>query len=177
MNFVKKKYFLIAGLGNPGTEYGFTRHNAGFMFLESIVGLEFRNGFGSLYAKKDDVIFVKPQSFMNLSGSPMAEIMTFYKIPKENIIVIYDDVSIEFGKIRFRQSGSSGGHNGIKDIIRVLGTDNFRRIKIGIGPAIGDLTNFVLSKFRAEEILKLKEIFKDIENMIDMISHTLKKQR
>lgn len=158
----EKSVFLVAGLGNPGADYDYTRHNAGFMVMDHIakvfdVKLN-KSKFKSLYNKvkigKDDVILLKPQTYMNSSGEAVLECMRFYKIPVENLVVIFDDVSLDVGTIRIKRNGSSGGHNGIKSIINLIGTDDFKRIKIGVGskPDHWDLPDWVLSRFSTKEL-------------------------
>lgn len=165
MNFFKRKgkiEYIVAGLGNPGSKYEKTRHNAGFMAMDLLAqqqGFSYqKRKFKALIA--DEVIggcrclLMKPQTMMNLSGEAILEAAQYYKIPDENIIVIYDDVSLDIGKIRVRRKGSAGGHNGIKSIISCLGTENFPRVKIGVGqkpsPAY-DMVNWVLGEFPKEQ--------------------------
>jgi PTH1 family peptidyl-tRNA hydrolase len=150
---------LVVGLGNPGRHYEDTRHNAGFMVLDRLAA-----GAGATFESKpkwqshiaklpgSGVLLVKPQCFMNLSGRPIRQIATFHKWSPENILVVYDDVALPLGKLRFREKGSAGGHNGIKSLIEHLGGDAFPRLKFGIGaPEPGNLTGHVLGNFRAEE--------------------------
>lgn len=158
----EKSVFLVVGLGNPGTDYDYTRHNAGFMvidYIAKVFGVKLnKSKFKSLYNKvkigKDDVIFLKPQTYINSSGEAVRECMQFYKIPVENLVVIFDDVSLDVGTIRIKRNGSSGGHNGIKSIINLIGTDDFKRIKIGVGskPDHWDLPDWVLSRFSTKEL-------------------------
>lgn len=158
----EKSVFLVVGLGNPGTDYDYTRHNAGFMvidYIAKVFGVKLnKSKFKSLYNKvkigKDDVILLKPQTYMNSSGEAVLECMRFYKIPVENLVVIFDDVSLDVGTIRIKRNGSSGGHNGIKSIINLIGTDDFKRIKIGVGskPDHWDLPDWVLSRFSTKEL-------------------------
>ena len=154
--------FLIVGLGNPTKEYENTRHNAGFMALDYIadrlnVNIK-KNKFDALFAdtKLNDkrIFLVKPQTYMNLSGESVFKFVSFYKIFIENIVVISDDISLPVGKIRIRRKGSHGGHNGLKNIINLLGSDNFPRIKIGVGakPSDWNLADWVLSKFSNDEL-------------------------
>ena len=158
---------LIVGLGNPGNQYNFTRHNAGFLTLDyyfKVKNLKWaeKPKFSAIYSKNDDIIFLKPQDYYNESGKAVREFMRFYKIPPENILVICDDFNLEFGKIRYREKGSAGGNNGLKSVILELKTENFPRLRIGTGndelrKKIGDM-DFVLSKFTPEEKPKLPEI-------------------
>ena len=151
---------LIVGLGNPGPEYMKTRHNLGFIVLDYTMekeGIKFeKNKFDSMFTitgtGDDRVIFAEPTTFMNLSGSAVKQIMDFYKIKPKDLLVIYDDKDLEVGKIRIRKKGSSGGHNGIKDIINKIGTDEFNRLRIGIGSDNRIQTSdYVLGKFSKEQ--------------------------
>jgi PTH1 family peptidyl-tRNA hydrolase len=150
---------LVVGLGNPGRQYEDTRHNAGFMVLDRLAllaGVPFRSEpkWQSHIAKLpgSGVLLVKPQCFMNLSGRPVRQIATFHKWLPENVLVVYDDVALPLGKLRFREKGSAGGHNGIKSLIEHFGGDNFPRLKVGIGGSEpGNMTGHVLGSFRAEE--------------------------
>jgi len=133
--------YLIAGLGNPGKEYENTRHNAGFMVLDKIAQknkIDFDKNkfdclFGKGYIKQKSVILAKPKSYMNLSGQPLQQLAHFYKIKKNQMIIIHDDVDISFGKIKIKQRGGDGGHKGIKSIINFFGGDDFARIRVGVG--------------------------------------------
>lgn len=160
--------FLIVGLGNPGRQYENTRHNAGFITLDVIAEkagarvdrIKFKGlcGEGMLGGKK--VLFLKPSTFMNLSGHSVQEAMSFYKLPPEKVLVIFDDISLDPGKLRIRRKGSDGGHNGIKNIIYLSGKDTFPRIKMGVGkkPNPGwDLADWVLSRFTEDEQKALLE--------------------
>ena len=153
--------WLVVCLGNPGAEYRNTRHNVGFMVADEcekkydvrINRLKFRalTGNGSVGGEK--VIFLKPQTYMNLSGNAVGQAAQFYKIPPEHVLVVSDDVSLPVGKIRIRRSGSAGGHNGLKSIIQDLGSDQFPRIKVGVGipPEHYDMKDWVLGKFHGED--------------------------
>ena len=147
---------LIAGLGNPGREYENTRHNAGFMILDRLAqraGVPFRTERkwnAALAAIADGVILCKPQSFMNLSGEPLAAVARFYKAPSEAILAIFDDAALPLGRIRIRPSGSSGGHNGMESILRHVG--DVPRLRIGIGAADArPMVQHVLGKFLPDE--------------------------
>ncbi len=155
--------YILVGLGNPGKEYEKTRHNIGFMALDFVskkLGVDFNTqkfkscyGVGNFGDKK--VILLKPQTFMNLSGQAVVLLMSFYKVPSENVILIYDDISLPVGKMRIRKQGSHGGHNGVKNIVELSGTKNFPRIKIGVGDKPNehwDLSDWVLSKFGKNEM-------------------------
>lgn len=153
---------LIVGLGNPGMQYAATRHNIGFEVMDSlsetynisIIKNKYKALIGEGTILGERVILMKPQTYMNLSGEAVKACMDFHKIAVEDLIVIYDDISLEVGQLRLRESGSAGGHNGIKNIIMQLGTQNFNRIKVGVGekPAGWDLANYVLSRFSKEEM-------------------------
>lgn len=157
---------LIVGLGNPGREYENTRHNCGFMVLDYLankLNVEINQAkFKGLYTKTkidgEDVVLLKPQTYMNLSGESISEVMRFFKIDKKDVLVIYDDLDLPVGKIRLRESGSAGGHNGIKSTISHLGGQDFKRIRIGIDkhPYI-PVVDYVLGKFTAEEQQTLSE--------------------
>ncbi|MBB1565232.1 aminoacyl-tRNA hydrolase [Candidatus Gracilibacteria bacterium] len=168
---------VIIGLGNPGKEYENTRHNVGFMFLDYLKEKEnfsefsyeskFKGEISSGSFAGEKIILLKPQTFMNLSGESVRKIVDFYKLSLDDFIVIYDDLSMEFGKIRFRESGSAGGHNGVKDIIKYL-KENFKRIKVGIGfDKKFEISNWVLSKFSEEELIDFeREIFEKVEDLL-----------
>ncbi len=151
---------ILAGLGNPGKEYERTRHNAGFMALDLYCqknGISVtRAKFNSLTAEADisgnRVLIIKPQLYMNRSGEAIRDAAAFYKIPPENIVVISDDVQLDVGKIRVRRKGSDGGQRGLRDIIYQLSSDNFPRIRIGVGklPSGGNMINWVLGKIPSE---------------------------
>ena len=159
--------WIVVGLGNPGAKYDNTRHNAGFRALEGycarsgqkIDRMKFKAlaGEGMLGGKR--VLFLKPQTFMNLSGEAVRDAASFYKIPPEQVLVIYDDISLPPGKLRLRRKGSAGGHNGIKSIIAQLGTEEFPRIRVGVGAKPNpqyDLADWVLSKFSEEDMTALQ---------------------
>ncbi len=159
---------LIIGLGNPGRQYEETRHNVGFMLLDRLAlaeGAAFASvpKWQSHVAKlADKTLLLKPQTFMNLSGQAAAKVARFHQWQPEQILVIYDDVSLPVGTLRFREKGSAGGHNGIKSLIQHLGTDVFPRLKIGIGgPRPGEMTGHVLGKFAPDEQ-------EPLENMLAM---------
>ncbi len=154
--------WLIVGLGNPGPEYAKTRHNAGFRALDILadkLGCRVDKGkFQGLYNQvsyKDNKLFLlKPQTYMNLSGQSVKQLAAFFHIPTQNIIVMFDDISLEPGRLRIRAEGSAGGHNGIKSIISCIGSQDFPRVKIGVGAKPHpdyDLANWVLSTFTASE--------------------------
>ncbi|MEM1084347.1 MAG: aminoacyl-tRNA hydrolase [Verrucomicrobiota bacterium] len=149
---------LIVGLGNPGRQYEGTRHNVGFMILDRLASaggadFESRPKWQAHAAKlADGTLLLKPQTFMNLSGRSVRQVAAFHKWPPEQVLVVYDDSALPLGRLRFRQKGSAGGHNGIKSLIEHLGTDAFPRLKVGIGePPPGSMTGHVLGRFREEE--------------------------
>ena len=156
--------FLIVGLGNPGIQYENTRHNIGSNVIDNIskeynidINREkFKGMYGEGFIGNTKVILLKPTTYMNLSGESIREVVDFYKITNEQIIVIYDDISLDIGRLRLREKGSAGGHNGIKSIIAHLGTDIFPRIKVGVGQPDVDLVKYVLGKFTKEEMDILK---------------------
>ena len=163
---------LVAGLGNVGTKYTFTRHNAGFMLLDSIalnLGFNFSENskLKCFIAKYDDYIYIKPTTYMNLSGEAVRAVADYYKIAVNDILIVFDDLSLELGKIRFRANGSDGGHNGIKSVIQHLGTKDVARLKIGIGPQPNISSEvFVLQNFSKEELEKMKEVLKIAKDAI-----------
>ncbi len=156
---ISPSILLVVGLGNPGRQYEGTRHNVGFMVLDRLAAqagasFESRPKWQSHVAKLpgSGVLLAKPQSFMNLSGRPVRQIAAFHKWSPENILVVYDDVALPLGKLRFREKGGAGGHNGIKSLIEHFGGDGFPRLKVGIGAAgPGNMTGHVLGNFREEE--------------------------
>lgn len=154
--------YLIVGLGNPGRQYEATRHNMGFDVIDKLVeeyripqaGVKFNAMYGKGNIGGQSVLLMKPLSYMNLSGGPVRDMANYFKIdPETEMIVIYDDIDLEPGQLRIRKKGSAGGHNGIKDIIKQLGTQNFMRIKVGVGakPQGWDLADHVLGRFGSEE--------------------------
>ena len=161
--------YLIVGLGNPGKKYEGTRHNAGFICLDlfsekeniKIDRLKFKSLIGDARIKGKRCLLMKPQTLMNLSGEAVRDACAFYKIPPERVIVIFDDISLEPGKMRIRRKGSDGGHNGIKNIIYHLNNDRFPRIKVGVGAKPNpeyDLADWMLSRFTKDEAKKITEV-------------------
>lgn len=161
---------LVAGLGNIGEKYCFTRHNAGFMVVDKMaivqdVSFKEDRKLKCYIAKYkhgvEDIILIKPTTFMNLSGDSVQLVMNYYKIPVEDVIIVYDDLSLELGKMRFRPNGSDGGHNGIKSVIKCVGTQNVSRLKIGIGPQPPIPSEaFVLQNFYKDQLETLKPVLK-----------------
>ena len=167
---------LIVGLGNPGKEYENTRHNIGFNVINRYLeknSLKLDNDkFNGLFTKTsindEDVILLEPQTFMNLSGDSVRKVMDFYKINVDDILVIQDDLDMEVGKIKLKEKSSSGGHNGIKDIEQKLGTNNFKRLKVGISnDKTRDTKDYVLGKFSKEEKEILDKSYDICLNIID----------
>lgn len=171
--------YLITGLGNPTKEYDKTRHNAGFCVIDVLADKyridvsekKHRGLCGRGVIEGQKVILVKPQTYMNLSGECLREVADYYKIDPEDIIVIYDDISLEPGQLRIRLKGSAGGHNGIKNIIAQLGTQEFPRVKVGVGakPPRMDLADYVLGHFSAEDQKIMDEAFKDAADAVAMM--------
>lgn len=178
--FKKSFEYLIVGLGNPGLQYEKTRHNIGFMCMEKIVeeygSTPFKNKFDALVAETSVAgkrcMLCKPQTYMNDSGKAVSAICNFYKIPANKIIVIFDDTTLKLGQLRIRRGGTHGGHNGIKDIIELVGTTDIPRIKIGIGERPNqdyDLKDWVLGKFSADDRKLLDESFKKAAKAVECI--------
>lgn len=148
---------LIVGLGNPGKEYQNTRHNIGFMTLDNyLAGLDWKENSYAYYIniknEKKNVLFIKPKTYMNLSGNAVSYFVNYYKINKNDILIIQDDLDLELGKIKLKYNSSSGGHNGIKSIIENLHTQEFLRLKLGISKPDGNIINYVLDKFSKTEL-------------------------
>lgn len=172
--------FLVAGLGNPEKKYDNTRHNIGFeavkLFCDKknilLNKTKFKAVMGEGYVGGVKVIAALPQTYMNLSGESIGEIASFYKIPNENIIIIHDDISLDIGRLRIREKGSAGGHNGLKSIISHLGSDVFCRIKIGVGAPNHedyDLADYVLGSFTKDERIALESVLKDAVSAVECI--------
>lgn len=176
-----KPEFIIAGLGNPGKEYEYSRHNAGFLCLDILCNkygiktdrVKYRALTATAMIEGHPCLVMRPQTYMNNSGEAIKEAADFYKIPPENVIVIFDDISLSTGTLRIRRKGSAGGHNGIKSIIWQLNSDNFPRLKIGVGERSDpdmDLKDHVLGKFSKEELTTLKVT---MEKAVDAIKYIL----
>lgn len=170
--------FLIVGLGNPGKEYENTRHNIGFEVIDYLANkynielnrIKFKGICGEGFIKNQKVILLKPTTYMNLSGESVREVVNFYKLSEEEeVVVLYDDISLEVGKLRIREKGSAGGHNGIKSLIAHLSTDKFPRVKIGVGQPKGDLVSHVLGRFSKEENEILKESIEASAEAVEII--------
>ena len=172
--------YLIVGLGNPGTQYEFTRHNAGFLSVQTLAErlnvkvdrAKYKSLCADVMISGKRCLIMKPQTFMNKSGEAVVEAMNFYKIPAEKVIVIYDDISLEPSHIRIRRKGSDGGHNGIKNIIYLTGKDTFPRIKVGVGKKPHpkyDLADWVLSSFTDDEKILMVEAFEKAASSVELI--------
>lgn len=174
--------YMVVGLGNPGVKYQNTRHNVGFCAIDHIAKklgttadkLKFQGLYCRAKIDGDELILLKPQTFMNESGKSVSQFASFFKIPAENIIVIFDDVSLDVGKLRVRRKGSAGGHNGIKSIIASIGSENFPRVKIGVGKKPHpdyDLADWVLSALPLKD---RETIEKNNDNVFDAVSLIIK---
>lgn len=172
--------FLIAGLGNPGRQYEKTRHNMGFDTIDELIdrhripqgGIAHKAMYGKGMIAGEKVLAVKPLTYMNLSGEAIREYVNYYKMdPETELIVIYDDIDLDPGQIRIRKKGSAGGHNGIKSIIAQIGTQNFYRIKVGVGakPKGWDLADYVLGRFSSEERALVDKAICDAADAVEMI--------
>ena len=179
--------WLVVGLGNPGARYESTRHNMGFLALDRLAERE-KLRFNKLRFKawtaewkpgEDKVLVMKPQTYMNLSGEAVREAVQFYKVPADHVLVIYDDVSLPVGKLRVRPTGSAGGHNGIKNIIAHLGTQDFPRVKIGTGAPAGggaDMIDWVIGEpSKAEKKVLLESFERAIDAAACIIEHGCQK--
>lgn len=172
--------WIVVGLGNPGKKYEFTRHNVGWMALDffaeknatKINRLRFRALCGECTVGGKKVLLMKPQTYMNLSGEAVAEACKYYNVPSDKVLVLCDDVALPFNRIRIRTKGSAGGHNGLKNIIAMLSSDSFPRIRIGVSDRSDlstDLADWVLGAFSGAEKKKLSERFSDTNEIIELI--------
>ena len=172
--------WLIAGLGNPEPKYEITRHNAGFLAIDriadnanvSIKKMKFHALIGEADLGGERCLLLKPLTYMNKSGEAIAEAMRYYRIPPERVLILFDDISLDPGKLRIRQKGSAGGHNGIKSIIEMTKSSDFPRIKIGVGKKPHpdyDLADWVLSKFKKDELPLMDEAFANAADAAVMI--------
>lgn len=179
--FAGKPEFIIAGLGNPGKEYEYSRHNAGFLCLDILCNkygiktdrVKYRSLTCTAVIEGHSCLVMRPQTYMNSSGEAIKEAADFYKIPPEKVIVIYDDISLPTGTLRIRKKGSAGGHNGIKSIIWQLNSDTFPRLKLGVGDRKDkddDLKDYVLGKFSKADTDTLK---KTMEKAVDALKYIL----
>ena len=169
---------LIVGLGNPGPQYSWTRHNAGFMVLDRLSRLYdipiTRKAFAGLAGDGnwagERVYLLKPQTFMNRSGRSVAEALRFYKLSPADLIVIHDDLDLPFGSVRLKQGGGHGGHNGLRSIDQDLGLKDYLRVRVGIGrPLHGDVANYVLSNFQKEEMDSLLGVLDGVLDAMEML--------
>lgn len=164
---------LIVGLGNPDKEYDKTRHNVGFMVIDSYLGsVNWSNKFSALYCEKvingEKIIFVKPLTYMNNSGNAVGEFVRYFNIDNKDILVIQDDLDLNVGDYKLKMHSSSGGHNGIKSIIASLGNQDFPRLKVGIGSVKKDeVIDYVLGKFSKSELEVLNELFNTFDKIIN----------
>ena len=166
---------MIVGLGNPGKEYENTRHNVGFMVLDNWMNKHNftfdKNKLNGLYSiikyNNEDVLVLKPLSFMNLSGTVIRAFMNYYKIDVNDLLVIYDDKDIALGSVKLKKNGSSAGHNGIKNIIENLKTEKFKRLKVGLSKNNVDMVSFVLGKFNNDEMCKLNVVLNETNDILD----------
>ena len=171
--------YIIAGLGNPTREYEKTRHNVGFEVIDVLADMlgttveekKFKGCYGRGIIGGEKVLLLKPQTFMNLSGESIRAASDFYKVDPEHIIIIYDDISLDVRQMRIRKKGSAGGHNGIKNIIAHLGTQEFPRIKVGVGdkPKKMDLADYVLSRFSKEDRAAMEDAFKEAAKAVEVM--------
>jgi PTH1 family peptidyl-tRNA hydrolase len=172
------KTYVIAGLGNPGPTYQWTRHNAGFLFLDRLAYLEklsiTRKSFSGLTGEwnchDNRLILLKPQTFMNLSGQAVMQALQFYKLPMSHLIVVHDELDIPVGTVRLKQGGGHGGHNGLRSIMEQLGKGDFTRLRIGIGKSPhGDTTNYVLGNIPPMEMEIMSRVLDAGLEMIEML--------
>lgn len=177
---------LIVGLGNPTAQYAGTRHNVGFDVIDKLADkyniavdtLKHKGAYGKGRIEGQSVILLKPMTFMNLSGESVRAVADYFKVAPEDVIVIYDDINLDVGRLRIREKGSAGGHNGIKNIITHLGTDAFPRIRIGVGmkPPKMDLADYVLSRFTEDECALMEQGYdKACEAVLLMMVDEIKK--
>ncbi len=165
---------LIVGLGNPGKQYEQTRHNIGFDVIDYMANKynidvnreKFKGICGEGFIENKKVILLKPLTYMNLSGESIRELANFYKLEDDEIIVVYDDISLDIGRLRIREKGSAGGHNGIKSIIQNLGGDKFPRVKVGVGQPKDNLVNYVLGKFSKEDREHIEKVIPVVSDAI-----------
>ncbi len=172
---------LIVGLGNPGKQYEQTRHNIGFDVIDYMANKynidvnreKFKGICGEGFIENKKVILLKPLTYMNLSGESIRELANFYKLEDDEIIVVYDDISLDIGRLRIREKGSAGGHNGIKSIIQNLGGDKFPRVKVGVGQPKDNLVNHVLGKFSKEDREHIEKVIPVVSDAIVEIVKTM----
>lgn len=171
---------IIVGLGNPGNEYAFTRHNAGFLAIDYICmkhggdcqRAKFKALVGEWRVGGVRALLMKPQTFMNLSGQAIAKAVSFYKIPPENVIIISDDISLDIGRLRIRKNGSAGGHNGLKNVIECLNSQNFPRIKLGVGQKPSPeypLTDWVLGRIPKDSEQTFNKVLEQVPRALELM--------
>ena len=171
--------WLVFGLGNPGERYAKTRHNAGFLAVDTIAQkhhtdikrIKFKGLVGECSLGGKKALLLKPSTFMNLSGQSVTEAMNFFHIPPERTLIVFDDISLDVGRTRIRLKGSAGGHNGMKNIIYLSGSDLFPRMKIGVGskPEGWDLADWVLSRFTNDEMKTLKTVSENVTDAVELL--------
>lgn len=171
--------WLIVGLGNPGPKYDGTRHNTGFLMIDALAEhfncevrrVKFKGLYGKCKIAGQDTVLLKPSTFMNLSGQSVTDAMNFFHLPPERVLLLFDDISLDVGKTRIRLKGSDGGHNGVKNIIYLSGSDHFPRMKIGIGhkPEGWDLADWVLSRFSKDEMKLLAGVAENVIAAAELI--------
>lgn len=171
--------WLVVGLGNPGPKYEGTRHNAGFLMLDALAEqygcavrrVKFKGLYGKCKIGNHDVVLLKPGTFMNLSGQSVTEAMRFFHLPPERVLLLFDDISLDVGRMRIRMKGSDGGHNGMKNIIYLSGSDAFPRVKLGVGhkPEGWDLADWVLSRFSKDEMQQLAAVAEHLTEAVPML--------
>jgi PTH1 family peptidyl-tRNA hydrolase len=168
--------FVIAGLGNPGSKYQWTRHNAGFLFLDRVANLEslsiVRKQFGGLTGELDRqgkrLILLKPQTFMNLSGQSVMPALQFFKLKPDHLIVVHDEIDLPLGTVRLKQGGGHGGHNGLRSIMELLGRGDFLRLRIGVGKGMhGEVSDYVLGNFTPQEMDILSRVLDGALEMLE----------
>lgn len=159
---------LVALLGNPGAQYNNTRHNAGFMFADSLaLSGTWQTKFNGKYFKDGDTVYLKPETFMNESGNSVQKAASFFQVESRNILVVHDDIEQEFGKVKLQRGGGMAGHNGLRSIKQHLSTDDFCRLRIGVGrPQHGDVATFVLGKFSELESKILEDTFAQAKTLL-----------
>lgn len=162
----------LIGLGNPEIKYKTTRHNTGFLIMDVILSahnVTLCDKFNSFFGKKDELLYLLPKTYMNLSGRAVIELMNFYKLKNTDILVIYDDATLPFGMFRLKKDGSFGGHNGIKSIIQTIGTNVFDRLKVGVGPVPSQIPidSYVLSNFSNDELKDISKMGKIAVDVVD----------
>jgi PTH1 family peptidyl-tRNA hydrolase len=173
---------VIVGLGNPGSKYQRTRHNLGFLVIDEILsrsggrGSEWKEQFGALTVKvrfaSDDCLLVKPQSFMNRSGEPLRDVLSFFKIEAQHIVVVHDEVDIPFGSLRIKQGGGDGGHNGLKSITQLCGGPGYTRVRVGVGRPLNpsyDLAAWVLERLSNEEERALPSLLGQVVQAVEVV--------